>query len=155
MKFVWNLIIGIWNVIFKMRSTIFLAISVLIFVAAATPFSAQAVWVPGQPVVPCDGSVAKPCDFNALVVLANNIISIGIYLAILVAVAMFAFAGWLYLTSAGDTGKMKQAHTIFTNAALGFVFVLAAWLIITLILDTLVKEGSALRALLVKIFGTF
>ena len=160
-----------------MRSTIFLAISVLIFVAAATPFSAQAVWVPGQPVVPCGLSSApekgetgwdytKECDFNGIIKLAENIISIGIYLAILVAVAMFAFAGWLYLTSAGDTGKMKQAHTIFTNAALGFVFVLAAWLIITLVLGALVcdpatdpsepKCTGTLRSLLKeKFFGTF
>ncbi|TSC67501.1 MAG: Uncharacterized protein CEO19_183 [Parcubacteria group bacterium Gr01-1014_73] len=131
----------------------------MIFVALAAPFSVQAVWVPGQPIVPCDGSAASPCDFNALVVLANNIISLGIYLAILVAVAMFAFAGWLYLTSAGDTGKMKEAHTIFTNVAFGFIFVLAAWLIITLVLGALVCKPTAenpctLRPLLVKIFGT-
>ncbi|KKT75505.1 MAG: hypothetical protein UW71_C0002G0005 [Parcubacteria group bacterium GW2011_GWB1_44_7] len=123
-----------------MRPIIILATAVLIFVALAAPFSAQAAWVPGQPVVPCDGSTAKPCDFNALIVLANNIISIAIYLAILVAVAMFAYAGFLYLTSAGDTGKMKQAHTIFTNAAVGFIFVLAAWLIITLILSALASR---------------
>lgn len=148
-----------------MRSIIFLATTVLIFVALAVPFSAQAVWVPGQPIVPCDGSAAKPCDFNALVVLANNIISIGIYLAILVAVAMFAFAGWLYLTSAGDVGKMKHAHTVATNAVFGFVFVLTAWLIITLVLGALVcKPGEkdsagnekpcTVRPLLEKIFGT-
>src|SRR3989344_341006 len=145
-----------------MRFLFFTTIFILAFVALMAPFSALAVWVPGQPVVPCDGSTAKPCDFNALIVLANNIMSIAIYLAILVAVAMFAYAGFLYLTSAGDTGKMKQAHTIFTNAAVGFIFVLAAWLIITLILDALVcKEGTgectgALRKLLKeKIFDAF
>ena len=155
-----------------MRPTIFLATAVLIFVAIAAPFSAQAVWLPTYPIVPCGLSSApasgesgwdytKACDFNGIVKLANNIISIGIYLAILVAVAMFAFAGWLYLTSAGDTGKMKQAHTIFTNAALGFVFVLAAWLLVTLILGALVCDPATdsnctgtLRLLLVKIFGT-
>lgn len=124
-----------------MRPIIFLATSVLILVAIAAPFSAQAVWVPGQPVVPCDGSATKPCNFNALVVLANNVISIGIYLAVLIAVAMFAYAGWLYLTSAGDTGKMKEAHTIFTNAAVGFLFILAAWLIVTLILSALASKA--------------
>ena len=123
-----------------MRPIIFLATSVLIFVAIAAPFVAQAVWVPGQPIVPCDGITVK-CDFNQLVILANNIISIGIYLAVLVAVAMFAFAGWLYLTSAGDTGKMKEAHTIFTNAAVGFIFILGAWLLVTLILSALASKA--------------
>ncbi|HEY4496320.1 MAG TPA: pilin [Candidatus Paceibacterota bacterium] len=123
-----------------MRSVIFLATFILIFVALTTPFSVQAVWVPDQPLIPCDGYTVK-CDFDKLIVLANNIISMAIYLAILVAVAMFAFAGWLYLTSAGDTGKMKQAHTIFTNAAMGFVFVLTAWLIVTLILSALASKA--------------
>ena len=123
-----------------MRPIIFLATSVLIFVALAAPFSAQAVWVPGQPIVPCD-NVATKCDFNQLVILANNIISAFIYLAVLVAVAMFAYAGWLYLTSAGDTSKMKSAHTIFTNAAVGFLFILTAWLIVTLILSALASKA--------------
>lgn len=153
-----------------MRSIIFLATSVLIFVTIAAPFVAQAVWVPNQPVVPCGIDKSKlsaeqqanvpeeytqPCDFNGIVKLANNIISIGIYLAVLVAVAMFAYAGYLYLTSAGDTGKMKEAHTIFTNAGYGFLFVLGAWLLVTLILSALVKTGSPLRTLLTNIFGTF
>src|SRR3989344_7994975 len=152
-----------------MRPIIFIATCVLIFVATATPFTAQAVWVPDQPVVPCGIDISKlspeqqanvppgyanPCDFDGIIQLANNIISIGIYLAVLVAVAAFAYAGWLYLTSAGDTGKMKQAHTIFNNAAFGFIFVLAAWLIVTLILKALVKAGP-IKDVLESIFGTF
>ena len=136
-----------------MRPIIFLATSVLIFVALAAPFVAQAVWVPGQRIIPCDEVTVK-CDFNQLVILANNIISALVYLAVLVAVAMFAYAGFLYLTSVGDTGKMKEAHTIFTNAAYGFIFVLGAWLIVTLILSALVREGP-LKELLKSLFGAF
>jgi len=95
----------------------------------------------------------QECNFDMLIVLVNNIINALIYLAILVAVAMFAYAGWLYLTSAGNEGQMKQAHTIFTNAGFGFIFVLGAWLIITLILKTLVGAGP-LRNLLDSMFGT-
>lgn len=132
------------------------------------PPATLTVWVPGQPIVPCGidttgmsatdkakipAGYDQSCDFNKLIQLANNIISAFIYLAVLVAVAMFAYAGWLYLTSAGDTGKMKQAHTIFTNAAIGFIFVLGAWLIVTLILKSLVTTGP-LRNLLNSMFGT-
>jgi len=167
-----------------MRPIIFLATSVLIFVALTTPFVAQAVWVPGDTLVPCgydlddngkidspsalrdvaagevrdqeklQGKLQEACDFNGIIQLANNIISVGIYLAVLVAVAMFAYAGFLYLTSVGDTGKMKEAHTIFTNAAYGFIFVLGAWLIVTLILSALVREGL-LKKLLESLFGAF
>ena len=167
-----------------MRPIIFLVTAILIFVALAAPFVAQAVWVPGDTLVPCgydlddngkidspsalrdvaageardqeklQGKLQEACDFNGIIQLANNIISVGIYLAVLVAVAMFAYAGFLYLTSVGDTGKMKEAHTIFTNAAYGFIFVLGAWLIVTLILSALVREGL-LKELLKSLFGAF
>jgi len=118
---------------------------------------------PPTGLVSCDNSIGNLCDFNALMALINKIINFILYdMVIPIAAIMFAYAGFLYLTSAGDTGKMKQAHTIFTNAAVGFIFVLAAWLIITLILDALVcKEGTgectgALRKLLKeKIFDAF
>ena len=179
-----------------MRPLISTIIFTLAFVALAAPFAAQAVWVPGNTLIPCghdldgngkidspsalrdvtagsvtgqkdlNGKLQEACDFDGVVQLAENIISIAIYLAILVAVAMFAFAGWLYLTSAGDTGKMKQAHTIFTNVAIGFIFVLGAWLLVTLILGALVCDPAknlpppapqctgTLRNLLVSIFKT-
>ncbi|MFA6273175.1 MAG: putative Ig domain-containing protein [Candidatus Paceibacterota bacterium] len=124
-----------------MRFSLSIIIFTLLFIAIAAPFSAQAVWTPGDAIVPCDGSVTHPCDFNALIVLTNNIIDFLIYLSVLIAVAMFAYAGFLYLTSVGDTGKMKEAHTIFTNAAYGFIFVLAAWLIVTLILSALASRA--------------
>src|SRR3989338_11553358 len=141
-----------------MRPIIFLATAVLIFVALAAPFSAQAVWVPGNPVVPCgntvddNGKITDPCNFSCLVVLGDNIVSFFIYLAVLVAVAMFAYAGFLYLASVGDVGKMKEAHTIFTNAAYGFIFVLGAWLLVSIILGALVREGL-LKELLKSLLG--
>ena len=167
-----------------MKSLIIFANIVLLVVFVAAPFVAQAVWVPGDTLVPCgydlddngkidspsalrdvavgevrdqeklQGKLQEACDFNGIIQLANNIISVGIYLAVLVAVAMFAYAGFLYLTSVGDTGKMKEAHTIFTNAAYGFIFVLGAWLIVTLILSALVREGL-LKELLKSLFGAF
>ena len=167
-----------------MKSLIIFANIVLLVVFVAAPFVAQAVWVPGDTLVPCgydlddngkidspsalrdvavgevrdqeklQGKLQEACDFNGIIQLANNIISVGIYLAVLIAVAMFAYAGFLYLTSVGDTGKMKEAHTIFTNAAYGFIFVLGAWLIVTLILSALVREGL-LKKLLESLFGAF
>lgn len=112
-------------------------------------------WVPGEALIPCgfdinkDGQVldgvndtgvitrAEECHFNSVIQLAKNIIDAMIYFSVLIAVAMFAFAGYKYLTAGGDMGEMKQARSIFTNVAIGFFFVLAAWLIVTTILSGL------------------
>ncbi len=110
-------------------------------VAKLTPFGTCPLWTPGTDIVPCD-NVTNACDFNALMCMANNIIDALIYFSVLVAVAMFAFAGFKYLTAGGDMGAMKQARSIFTNVAIGFIFVLGAWLIVTLILQTLVSTSN-------------
>ena len=55
-----------------------------------------------------------------------------------------AWAGWLYLTSGGDTGAVTKAKDIFKKVIYGFIFMLAAWLIIKLVLATLGYKGSGL-----------
>ena len=64
-----------------------------------------------------------------------------------VAAVAFAWAGVLYLTAAGDEGKIGKAHAIFTDVLIGLGIVLSAWLIVKLIVTGLgVKSGlSPLR----------
>lgn len=96
--------------------------------------------------VPCDGTKANPCGYEQFIELVDNVIGYAIAIAFPIAAIMFAYAGFLYLTAAGNTGQIKQAHSIFINVAIGFIFVLAAWLIIDFILDRL-QVGNEYRAL--------
>ena len=85
--------------------------------------------------VPCDG-VTVPCDFNAFMTLINNIVRFVLFaLALPICAIMFAYAGFLMLTSGGSTESVSKAKKIFTNAALGLAIAAAAWLIVNTILS--------------------
>ena len=88
---------------------------------------------------PCNGSEG----WNNLMKLINNVINfIFVRLAIPIAAIMFAYAGFELLTSGGDVAKMTKAKSVFTNVAIGLIFVAASWLIVNTILTTLGYDGS-------------
>lgn len=90
----------------------------------------------GFQLVPCDG-VDVPCDFNALMTLLNRVMNFILYMSIPLAAISFSYAGYLYISAAGDTGKIQDAHKIFGSVLKGFAFVLAGWLIVYSIMGAL------------------
>jgi hypothetical protein len=64
-------------------------------------------------------------------------ISSAMKIAVLLATVSFAYAGWLYLTSNGDMGKVKSAHDIFLKVLKGFIFMGLAWLIVKFLLTAI------------------
>lgn len=98
------------------------------------PFSLAVAWTWGQQLVPCGQDDLPKCDFNAALMLLNNLIDFGLLLVPFLAAIALMFAGFMYLTSAGDTGKVGKAHEIFTDTVIGIIVALAAWLIIKTIL---------------------
>jgi hypothetical protein len=94
--------------------------------------------------LPCEGvkkdaNHTEDCNFEQLVELGRRIINAIFYLSIPIAAIVFAWAGSLYLTSAGNESKMKQGKSMFLKVLVGFVVILAAWLLINTILNVLVK----------------
>ncbi|MBL7045212.1 MAG: hypothetical protein ISR98_01290 [Parcubacteria group bacterium] len=83
-------------------------------------------------IVPCTDS----CGWNDIVQLGDNILSFLIAFAVVIATIMFTYAGFLYLTAGGNPSRLSKAHSIFINVGIGFIFVLGAFLIVKLILDT-------------------
>lgn len=88
-------------------------------------------------IVPCDGPECTICDIAEL---GQNIINYMVMIAASVAALLFAYAGILYITAGGDSGKISSAHQIFFNVFVGFMLILAAWLIVNLIMMGLLKE---------------
>ena len=72
---------------------------------------------------------AQQCQFSDLIALINTLIQYLIYISLPLAAIAFAYAGWIYLSAGGDTGKVKKAHTIFLDVGIGIALVLSAWLI--------------------------
>jgi len=106
-------------------------LSVFIFSAGL----AQAQGLPDRIVPNCSGADCNFCDLTTLV---QNIINTSIFLAVLLAAGLFAWAGYLYLSNTvGDTGKVQKAHSMFQNVFIGLVIVLAAWLVVDTLMKTL------------------
>jgi len=117
----------------RQHTPILIAVGIAVFFIATAFIAPQfAIAQDTGGLVPCNG---PECNFCHLAQLGQNIINLTIFLAVFLSAALFAWAGWNYLTNFGDTSKVSKAHGIFVNVAVGFIIVLAAWLIV----DTLMK----------------
>jgi hypothetical protein len=85
--------------------------------------------------IPCGDPGQPACDLSSAISLINNILRFLIFTLAAPACALLVmYAGWLYMTSGENAGNRKTANEILTNAVLGFVLLLAAWLVIQLVL---------------------
>ncbi len=116
-------------------------ISILILAVLVIPVFALAQ-DPGN-LIPCGREGQASCDFNGFMKLINNVIYFVLfYLAMPIAAVMFAYAGFLLVTSGGNTESRSSAKKIFTDALIGFIIAVAAFLIINTILSLLGYEGD-------------
>ncbi len=119
-------------------------IASLFFLSIVFPFLSYAATGSDNPrspdfqLVPCDG---VNCDFNALMTLVNRVISFILYISIPLAAISFSYAGYLYLSAAGNTSQIEKAHEIFGKVLIGFIFVLSGWLIVYSITSALLSNN--------------
>jgi len=106
--------------------------------------------VQGAGLVPCGGYTAEgeaeePCNFTYFMQMLNGIISFLLFdLAMPLAALMFAYAGFLYLTSGVKPAQREQAKKLLGNIVTGLVLALAAWLIVHTILTSLGVNTDAI-----------
>jgi len=97
----------------------------------------------GDSLVPACTGTGGQCQWDDLLTLVNNVITFALkYMVVPIAAIMFAYAGFLMVTSAGSTESRSKAKSIAFSTVLGLVLALAAWLIVKLILTTLGWEGG-------------
>lgn len=121
----------------KLTPFIFILVLLFLFVPAGSAL-AQLPDFSG-PLVPCGTTATgdtgpKACGACDLVSLSKNIINFLVFFATFVAILMFVYAGFMYLTSAGNPAQISSAHKIFANVLIGFIILLAAWLLIDLVM---------------------
>jgi len=120
-----------------------LFVAILLLFSGPAMAAAQTGW-PGK-IVPCDGVGANPCNICHLGTLAQNILTVGIYVAVFLSAILFAYAGFLYLTNEA-LNKQQQAKDIFKNVVLGLIVVLSAWLIVDTTMRVLTGSGASIGA---------
>lgn len=110
--------------------------AVLLILLALTPSLAIAAPSIIPTIVPttCNekGGCKSVCDIATV---AQNVLNAGIYIAVFLSAMLFAYAGFLYLTSVGNPSGVTSAKNIFINVAIGLVIILAGWIVV----DTLMK----------------
>lgn len=89
------------------------------------------------------GKITNPCTFSSAIELIRNIIDYIILISAPIAAVMFSYAGWLYISASGNLGQISKAHSVFWTVFVGFIVILAAWLIIKSI-SILIAPGFSL-----------
>ena len=81
--------------------------------------------------------------YGLLIVVINHIIEILISLAIVfVAPLTIAWAGFLFVTSEGNPGKLSQAKGLILNTVVGILVALTAWMIVDALMVALTGSGN-------------
>lgn len=137
------------NKIFKNKSFIKTSSYIASLVILFAPMLVFA-WTPSERLITCgavDGSQPE-CNFNELLNTANNIIDfLLIYFATPLAAIIFAWAGFIYLTSAGNSSKVSKAKSMMKNMLIGYVIALASWIIVNTIMSALGYQGGSFLSL--------
>ena len=89
--------------------------------------------------VPCSGVTCSPCD---LVVLFNTVLKWFMTMAFLLFAVLAILAGFKLISSGGNSGALKEAKGSFTNAFIGLLIILSAWLIVDTLLRKLLPSGN-------------
>lgn len=84
------------------------------------------------------------CDFGSLITLLNVLIHDLVVISTLLAGCVFAYAGFILLTSGGNQSALEDAKKIFIKVLKGYLWILAAWVIVYTITNTLLGPGYTL-----------
>lgn len=90
-----------------------------------------------QQLVPCDG---PNCNLESFVTLVQNLLNFLVYLAVIGAALLFAWAGWLYLSSADNVSQRVKATKVFKNVAIGLIIMIGAWVLIDSLLEGVLRS---------------
>lgn len=85
---------------------------------------------------PCEG---PDCRFEHLIMLAQGLTSRLFLYGMILSSIIFAYAGFLYLTSQDNPGKRSKANSILVNVAIGIAIMMVAWVAVKLIVTSLLN----------------
>jgi hypothetical protein len=87
----------------------------------------------------CSGTECSACD---IAVIANSFISWLIGAVMVLFAVLMVIAGFGLVTSGGNPDALSTAKSKFTNAIIGLIIVLSAWLIVDTLMKALVGESG-------------
>jgi hypothetical protein len=85
-----------------------------------------------------DGNYGN-CTFDDVIKATKNVVDTIIPIVLGFTVVVIAYAGFKYMISGDNAGARSEANKMLRNVAIGIFFILAAWLIVTLIARALLS----------------
>ncbi len=79
----------------------------------------------------------RMCNFVDFMGLIQRLIGYIFVLVLPIAAIVFAYAGFLFITSGGDPGKKTAAKNAMTKLLIGIVVIMMAWLLVKTVLTSL------------------
>jgi uncharacterized membrane protein len=110
----------------------------LLLAVVMIPALASAQTALSQPIIPSDcngqGGCQSICDIATV---AQNVLNVGIFVIVFLSAILFAWGGWKYLTAMGNETEVHAAKGLLWNVMIGLVLILAAWLLVNTLMQTL------------------
>ena len=116
---------------------IFLCFTPALIYAQASGLTYECPPTAGPGGVPLYGN----CTFNHLIIAVQNVVNKGRNLALGFSVVVLAWAGYLYMTSGGNSNKRSEANKMLWKVVEGTFLMLAAWLIVSLVTTALLNPN--------------
>ncbi len=91
-----------------------------------------------KPIVP---QKTCPLGYGAIFEMIQRIMSDAVILGSMFAVILIAYAGFLFVTNPSSPSNISKGRTILIDTVIGFVFILAAWLIVNEIMAVFTTGG--------------
>lgn len=94
----------------------------------------------------CEKRAAQQeCSWPELLILSNEVMKFCVYLAFTFGVISIAYAGWLMLTSGGNSSQISKAKGIFGKVIIGIIITICAYLFVQMLLKLLgLPDGYSL-----------
>ncbi|MBI4599887.1 TrbC/VirB2 family protein [Candidatus Uhrbacteria bacterium] len=127
-----------------------LGVAAVVAIGFFFPESANAQ-IPASIVPQCDWEKGQTYGLGAFILLASNIMKLIWGITGTLALVMFIWGGFQWLTAAGEESRVKAGWDTFINATIGILIVLGSWVIINTLILFLVSPGTGFTA--ANLFG--
>lgn len=93
-------------------------------------------------IVTCGGAGQEMCQTCDFIALGNNVLQWIIGIMATVCAVVVAVAGLKMVTAGGNMGAIESAKGMITNVIVGFMLMLAAWLIVDTVIKVFISEDG-------------
>lgn len=121
------------------NSIIFFTLVIAIFAVADFALAAVDPW--GGTKTAVEGAIGLGTEDPRII--AASVIRVALGFLGVIALGLIIYAGFLWMTSAGQEQKIEQAKSILKNALIGLIIILASFGIVSFIIEKLLEQTGA------------